>query len=112
MISPSLTVIESFAYPKQYHTQTETEVAWLVEEHQAVERSAEERGKRIVGEIHSHPEWDAVMSKDDYRSHIEEGRRICGICSIMGRKTRVRFWVAESALPVTLEYEKTQEKTS
>jgi proteasome lid subunit RPN8/RPN11 len=107
VVSPELTVVESFAYPKKYHTQTPNTVTWFQDEWDAVKRSAEERGKRIVGDIHSHPRWDAVLSPSDYKSHIEEGMRICGIVSTMGRKTRVRFWIAESALNCELEWQKT-----
>lgn len=111
VVSPALTVVEEFVYPKSYHTQTTCEVNWFFEEYEAVKRSAEERGKRIVGDIHSHPNWDAVMSPTDYESHIEEGFRVCGLCSTMGRKTRVRFWVTESALPLQVEYAPKIKKT-
>src|SRR5581483_1739915 len=104
VVSPSLTVVDEFIYPKEYHTQKYNEVRWYAEDYERAKEKAESKGKRIVGDIHSHPNWDAVMSLTDYRSHIEEGFRICGVCSTMGRKTRVRFWVAESALPCKLEY--------
>lgn len=108
VISPELTVVEAFAYTSSYATQKPNEVRWYQDEYNAVKRSAEERGKRIVGDIHSHPNWDAVMSLTDYRAHVEDGLRICGICSTMGRKTRVRFWIAESALPAEIEWQKTK----
>lgn len=112
VVSPSLTVIDEFAYPKEYETQTESCVRWYQDEYDKVKRSAEERGKRIVGDIHSHPNWDAVMSPTDYRSHIEEGHRVCGLCSTWKRKTRVRFWIAESALPCEIEYAKTEKASA
>ena len=77
---------------------------WYLEEYRTVRERAEERGKRIVGDIHSHPNWDAVMSEDDYNGCVEEGFRICGICSTQGRKTRVRFWTPSSALPCEIKY--------
>lgn len=107
VVSPELTVIESFAYPLHYAEQKPNAVRWYQDEYDAVKRSAERRGKRIVGDIHSHPNWDAVLSPSDYQSHIEEGMRVCGICSTMNRKTRVRFWIAESALPCEVEWQKT-----
>lgn len=112
VVSPLLTVVEEFAYPKEYALQKPNEVCWYQHEYEEVKRSAEERGKRIVGDIHSHPNWDAVMSPTDYKAHIEEGYRVCGLCSTMGRKTRVRFWVAESALPCEIEYAKTKKASS
>lgn len=104
VISPELTVVESFAYPMQYHTQTTGKVRWYTTEFEELKRSAEERGKRIVGDIHSHPQWDAVLSPSDYKAHIEECQRISGLCSVYGKKTRVRFWIAESALPCQIVY--------
>jgi proteasome lid subunit RPN8/RPN11 len=104
VINPELTVIDKFVYPKAYHTQTTEEVRWFLDEYEKVRKQAVDEGLSIVGEIHSHPEWDAVLSKDDYKSHIESGSRISAICSILGRRTRVRFWIAESALPCKVEY--------
>lgn len=104
VVSPTLTVIDRIEYAKDYAVHKPNEVRWYLAEYEQVKRSAEERGKRIVGDIHSHPNWDAVMSPGDYRSHIEDGHRICGLCSTQGRKTRVRFWIAESALPCEIEY--------
>src|SRR5579872_6360380 len=73
VISPQLTAIEEFAYTKNYASQTVGEVSWYVADYEKVKRKAEERGLRIVGDIHSHPNWDAVMSKADYQAHIEDG---------------------------------------
>jgi len=104
VVSPNLTVIEEFHYPKKYYTQTTGEVSWFADEYNVVKLAAEAKGRRIVGDAHSHNEWDAVLSPVDYRSHIEEGFRIAGICSINKGRTRLRFWVAESALPLKIEY--------
>jgi len=104
VVSPQLTVVDEFHYPKKYYVQTACEVRWFDEDYQAVKKAAEKRGKRIVGDCHSHPDWDAVLSPTDYRSHIEEGYRIAGICSIKHGRTRLRFWIAESALPLRIEY--------
>lgn len=104
VVSPSLTVVDEFHYPKKYYSQTTCEVRWFDEDYQVVKKSAEARGKRVVGDCHSHNNWDAVLSPTDYRSHIEEGYRIAGICSIHEGRTRLRFWIAESALPCSVEY--------
>ena len=42
----------------------------------ASRRLAEAAGKHVIGDAHSHPEWDAVLSPTDYVSHIQEGYRI------------------------------------
>ena len=104
VVSPTLTVIEEFHYPKKYAVQTTGEVRWWLDEYALLKASAEAQGKRIVGDCHSHPDWDAVLSPSDYKSHIADGHRITGLCSVMNGKTRLRFWIAESALPVTIEY--------
>jgi len=104
VINPDLIVIHRLVYPKKYAEQTYSSVAWLAEEYDKIAAEATRDGLRIVGTIHSHPEWDAVLSPDDHKGHVSEGYRISGICSTQGRKTRVRFWLAESALPARIEY--------
>lgn len=104
VVSPTLTVVDEFHYTKKYAVQTTGEVRWYHDDYEVVKNAAEANGKRIVGDAHSHPNWDAVLSPTDYRSHIEEGYRIAGICSIQNGRTRLRFWVAESALPLKIEY--------
>lgn len=109
VVSPELAIVEEFAYPTKYAVQTTGEVRWYEDDFIEVKTGAEERGKRIVGDLHSHPNWDAVMSPSDYKAHIGDGHRICGICSTMTtpsgqRRTRVRFWISESALPCEIEY--------
>ena len=104
VISPELTVIKNFYYTKEYADQTTEMVRWWAEDFERVQKNAEENGLRIVGDLHSHPSWDAVLSPDDYRGLIESGFRISGICSVMNNRTRVRFWIAESALPCSIEY--------
>jgi proteasome lid subunit RPN8/RPN11 len=65
---------------------------------------AEKRGRMIVGTIHSHPNWDAVLSPGDHKTHVQACHRITGLCSVLGNKTRVRYWVAESALHCKIEW--------
>lgn len=104
IVSPTLTVIEKFVYTNDYAIQTEGEVAWYWKDYVKAKHEAEEKGLRVIGDIHSHPNWDAVMSPDDYHNFVGEGFRICGIVSTRERKTRVRFWIAESALPCDIDY--------
>lgn len=105
VVSPELTVVDQFCYTRQYAVQTTGKVQWFQDEYEKrVEAVAAASDKRVVGDAHSHPDWDAVMSPVDYQSHIKEGFRLCGICSIQNGRTRLRFWVAESALPLKIEY--------
>lgn len=102
--SPELVIVEDIKYTKKYHTQKGNEVAWYKDEYELMRLAAEADGYKVLGDIHSHPQWDAVLSPDDYKVGIKEGFRIHGLCSTQGRKTRVRFWVTESALPLDIEY--------
>jgi proteasome lid subunit RPN8/RPN11 len=104
VVSPQLVVVDSFHYTKKYADQTACFVRWYDAEYQVVKAAAEAAGKHIIGDAHSHPAWDAVMSPTDYVSLIQEGFRIAGICSTQKGRTRLRFWVAESALPLKIEY--------
>jgi proteasome lid subunit RPN8/RPN11 len=96
--------ITSFEHPKEYHLQTENNVQPSGEAYSKVKEKAYLEGRRIIGDIHSHPDWDAVMSPTDYEAGISDGLQICGIVSVRGRKTKVRFWQANSALPCEIKY--------
>lgn len=101
--TPNETTIEHFVYP-DLAVQSPCEVAPSTEGYDAAEEFATERGLRIVGTMHSHPNWFPVLSNADHEGHITEGHRISGVCGIMGRRTKVYFWLAESSLPCKLEY--------
>ena len=102
--SPELVIVADIRYTKKYHTQKGNEVCWYKDDYELMRLAAETEGHKVLGDIHSHPAWDAVLSPDDYKVGITEGFRLHGLCSTQGRKTRVRFWVVESALPLDIEY--------
>ena len=104
VVSPTLTVIDSFEYTNIYAKQSENCVSWYQADYDRVKEKAEEVGKRIVGFIHSHPQWDAVMSEADHDICISEGYRVCGIVSVHGNKTRARLWGTDSAIPFRQVY--------
>jgi proteasome lid subunit RPN8/RPN11 len=109
VVTPNLTLVEDFVYPPAYGLQTRYQAAWFRRDYDIVRREAEERGRRVIGSIHSHPNMDdAVLSPDDYESCIAEGHRICGIVTTNGTSSRVRFWVMDSALPADIEYDKSK----
>ena len=97
-------IVTSFEHPKEYELQTENNVQPSGEEYTKVKEKAYLEGRRIIGDIHSHPDWDAVMSPTDYEACMSDGLQICGIVSVRGRKTKVRFWQANSALPCEVKY--------
>jgi proteasome lid subunit RPN8/RPN11 len=103
VLNPDLVKIVRIVYPKKYEEQTYSSVCWDSEEYKACAEKAAREGFRIVGHIHSHPNWDAVLSENDHQIHLEEGYRVSGLCSTQGRKTRIRFWLAESSLPCKVE---------
>jgi proteasome lid subunit RPN8/RPN11 len=94
--------ITDIMWPNEYENQTTNEVAWKRSEIDALKEKAQLLNKRIVGTIHTHPNTDAVMSEQDYKSAITEAELLCGIVSVWGNKikhTRCRFWTPTSALP-------------
>jgi len=99
VINTELVEIDSLEYTKEYGIQSTNSVSWYEHEYERVKQKAEKRGRRIVGYIHSHPNWDAVMSPDDLNHCVVNGLRVCGIVATNGRKTCVRFWVTDSPLP-------------
>lgn len=112
--SPNKVEVYYFVYPRQYRKSTPNTVQWNTSDYEIAKKYAEELNMQIVGFIHNHPNWDAVMSPQDYEACITEMYRICGIVSVHGRKTRVRFWVMDSALESAIEYAKnprTQNRT-
>lgn len=105
VVSPTLTVVDNFAYTHEYGLQTRDQAAWFRRDYERVRKQAEERGRRIIGSIHSHPDLgDAVLSPGDYESCIAEGHRVCGIVSSDHGHTSVRFWVMDCALPADIVY--------
>jgi proteasome lid subunit RPN8/RPN11 len=105
--SPTVVKVDYIAYTDRYAVQTTLNVSWPATEYHEAKQKAEERGRRIIGDIHSHPRWDAVMSPMDHSGCITAGFRVSGIVSVYDRKTRVRFWTPDSALPCDVEYVKT-----
>jgi len=96
--------VTDFVYTNKYFKQTTNTVVWTQEEYNKLKLRAELEGKKIVGDAHSHPDWDAVMSPTDYAGAIIESLWLCGICSIHVNRTRFRFWTPTSALPCKIIY--------
>ena len=96
--------IKKFVYPKKYEIQTEYNVKWFDAEYASLVESLD-KDNIIIGDIHTHPNAEAILSKEDYAGCLLEGLKICGICSVNDTKTFVRFWNPECALPMDIEYE-------
>lgn len=106
VLSPTYVIVDSFEYTRDYGTQNTYSVAWKTPEYDRVVKDADRRAMRVVGDIHSHPEDEAVLSAKDHDGLVTDGFRIAGVVAISGRRTRVRFWVAESSLPCKITYAK------
>ena len=96
--------ITSIEHAREYDIQTKGAVAPTGAEFDRVKQLAIAQGHLIVGDIHSHPNEDPIMSPSDYRACIEDNLRICAIVSVQGRRTNVKFWLSGSPLPCEVEY--------
>jgi proteasome lid subunit RPN8/RPN11 len=96
--------VVKFCYPKRYDIQTESTVGWTPKEYAKVKTKAETLGLVIVGDLHSHPNWDSVKSPQDHEAQIKDNLILCGICSVNNKRTRVRFWTLNSSLPCEIIY--------
>jgi proteasome lid subunit RPN8/RPN11 len=96
--------ITKFLYTDNYAIQTNGSVCWYQEDLDKVRQQSIDTEQLVVGDIHSHPNWDAVMSPSDQSAAVVEGFSICGIVSINNNRTRVRFWTPTSALPCKIVY--------
>jgi proteasome lid subunit RPN8/RPN11 len=104
VISPELAVVKKFYYPKKFSAQTACGVTATEEESAKAYALAESLNMRVIGTIHSHPDWVPILSPTDYKEHIKMGDRLSAVVGVNGRKTRVYFWVVESALPLNIQY--------
>ena len=96
--------ITGFHYTPNYAKQGRGEVAWWAEDFNKVKKEAEEENLTILGEMHSHPNFDAIMSPADYSASITQQFVLCGLCSVNRGHTRVRFWTPTSALTCEIIY--------
>ena len=103
-VHPNKFIISSIEHAKEYEVQTKDCVQPTGEEFVRVKSLADSQRKRVIGDLHSHPQWDAVMSPQDHQACLEDGLQLCGIVSTMGRRTRVRFWQVNIALPCDIHY--------
>ncbi len=102
--SPHHISVELIDHAREYAEQSKCRVQPTGEDYRRVKLRAENRGKRIVGDIHSHPDGDPIMSPDDHEAAIIDGMHISGIVGVHGRRTKVLFWLAGSSLPCEVSY--------
>lgn len=106
VVSPTLTVVNKLKYTKEYAQQTTAAVQWFDEELEIISQEAEEEGLTIVGDLHSHPNYWPVLSATDHTAHIITQNRVTGVYAFMGRMGKICFWLADSSLPLTIDYGK------
>jgi proteasome lid subunit RPN8/RPN11 len=106
VVSPSLVRVDHWKYPTAFKVQTKGEVQVTQPAENDIKAWADSKKLMIVGTIHSHPQWEAVLSYDDHKGHIEQCHRVSGVCAVRrNRRTRILYWVAESSLPCEVVYQ-------
>ncbi len=104
VVSPTLVRVDYWRYPDEFKIKDRGHVQATQPAEDRIKGWAETHKRMIVGTVHSHPDWEAVLSPDDHRGHIEQCHRISGVCAVRNNRTRVLYWVAESSLPCEVEY--------
>jgi len=98
--------IHYFIHPKahDYEKATPTEVTVSADFLIECEEDAREHSLKVVGSIHSHPNWPPILSPTDHAGHIESGDRVSGVVEVTKGRTRVAFWRHDSSLRCTIKY--------
>lgn len=103
VITPTKVVVTRFHYP-DINDSAKGFVDPNLESCAEIEEEAKSDGLRVLGSIHSHPDWLPIMSPNDIRSHVENKDLISGIVEVSKGRTRVVFWRHDSSLPCELTY--------
>ena len=104
VVSVDMVKITGFAYTREYGRQDKGAVSWFAEDIEKLKNKIKNNDDTLLGEIHTHPNWDSVMSPADYRANVTQQFVLCGICSVNKNRTRVRFWTPTSSLPCEIIY--------
>jgi proteasome lid subunit RPN8/RPN11 len=96
--------VDAIVHTYDLALQTAESVQPSDEAYQRAKSIADSLGKVIVGDIHSHPEYEAVMSPADHAAAISDELTVCGIVEVRKRKTKVNFWLANSSLRCEIIY--------
>lgn len=103
---PDTYIVHGVEHPREYEVQTPFNVQPTADEYYRVKQYAFESNLRIIGDIHSHPNGEPIMSPPDYEACVADGLQICGIVSVgADRRTKVIFWLVNSALPCEVSYD-------
>lgn len=90
--------------PSDYEVKKYDEATVSADFVERADTDATAEGLKIVGGIHTHPNWPPIMSPTDHKNHRESGDKITGIVEVSNGRTRVAFWRHDSALPCKLKY--------
>jgi len=104
VVSPTLVRVDHWRYPDEFKLKDQKNVQATQAAEDRIKVWTEKHKRMIVGTIHSHPNWEAVLSPDDHKGHIEQCHRVSGVCAVRNNRTRVLYWIAESSLPCEVEY--------
>jgi proteasome lid subunit RPN8/RPN11 len=105
-VSKSAVHILYFIHPKDsdYELSTPSAVTVSADFVANCEQDAKAEDLKVVGSIHTHPNWPPILSPTDHKNHIEAGDKISGIVEVTKGRTRVAFWQHGSALRCTIKY--------
>lgn len=104
VISPTLVVVDRFAYTKNYKHQEIDAVQWHDNELAEISNKAQEEELAVIGSIHSHINCMPVLSETDHTACVTGQLRVIGVCSVINGKTKVYFWTADSSLACDIIY--------
>jgi len=109
-ISPSLVEVHRWIYP-ELATKTPGNIETVRGAVETVHARAREWGMVVIGDIHSHPDDDTVMSHCDFQDHRRHNHCVTGILSVNKNQTRLAFWEKDSPLPASVQYIKPSKKS-
>lgn len=86
----------------------ESTYQYVIPDYDDVNRIIKEHELDYFGEIHSHPQFGAIVSREDYKYWDKSLTPIIGILSIRKRQsyktTELFFWQKNSACPIQYKY--------
>lgn len=102
-ISPKTVIVQHFFYPALDESTPECVVPNKDDEDN-IAIDVVKKGQKVLGTIHSHPDYWPILSRTDHQSHVTDQHRISGVYAWLKGKSKVVFWTAESSLPCQIEY--------
>jgi proteasome lid subunit RPN8/RPN11 len=103
-VSKNRITVDGIVHSHDLDLQTPSTVQPSEYDYQQAKAVGEYLNRKIIGDIHSHPNSDPEMSDADHKAAIEDELTVCGIVSVRKRRTKVRFWLVNSSLSCDIDY--------